>query len=193
MLPGLIILLLVAWTAPQIVPPAPTTERAAATAATDEEIAHRTDNADEPKAPVPAMRFTTVSLVLVSDTPVAAWQVTVRRNADADADSDADAVAGGAPRRSSTIVGLEGGHAPPWTAPPRHDPAALSQDVLILGAWHLGTRDALIAGRAHVATLHLQVPVGIAVPFTAQLDAAADADGQPIHPEVMLIPGVPAR
>lgn len=162
LIPAILLLIVVAWSAPRVAP-SPTESASAASTA----------------APV-ATRFTTVTVILDADVPVAAWQVTLRRRDDPGA-------------AASVVVGLGGAGAGPWTDPPRHDPAAFARDELILGAWHAGPAALLAAGRVPVAVVHLQVPDDVTMPFAARLDAAADADGRPIRPDVLLMPGALVR
>jgi hypothetical protein len=106
---------------------------------------------------LPLSRFRAVDVIIDSEQPVAAYQVeiTVRTG-------------------ESAIVGVEGGVAP-FDEPPYYDPAALSQDRIILASFD--TRATIPAGRHRVATLHVR-EVGAEAEYDIQLVVSADLDGQ---------------
>jgi len=74
------------------------------------------------------------------------------------------------------IAGVEGGEHPAFKEPPYYDPAALSNDRIIIAAFNIG-KD-LPAGRTRVARLHVQVS---GVPeYAIKLVVTASADGKEI-------------
>lgn len=129
-----------------------------------------------------AIRFATVRVVIDTETPLAAWQVTLEPIRDGTHTTDIPAV---------RIVGVEGGTTAPWDVPPHFDPAAVRGDRLIIGDFSLRPAADLAAGRVHVATVHLELrgEGDAAAAFTPLLDAAASADGRDVVATVVLDSG----
>ena len=76
------------------------------------------------------------------------------------------------------LVGIEGGDAAPFAQPPYYDPAALSQNRVIVAAFNTGKDLPHASFRA--ARLHVQVSGSRPVKWEAKLIVAADSDGQKI-------------
>ena len=116
--------------------------------------------------------FTTVDLYVVSDTPVAAWQVELTER-----------------RGVMQIVGIERGDDATFRDPPFYDRVALERDAtdrLVLASFSLSDTQQLARGRVRIARVHVRA-TGAAVPdFSARLVAAGTADGQPIAAQVSL-------
>ena len=85
------------------------------------------------------------------------------------------------------IVGLEGGQHPAFTAPPYYDPAALTNDRVIVAAF--STADDLPTGRTRVARVHVMV-TGDQPQYLATLAIAATAGGRPITVDLQIEQGV---
>lgn len=80
------------------------------------------------------------------------------------------------------IVGVEGGQHKAFKEAPYYDPAALTNDRIIIAAFNTG-RD-LPTDRTRIATIHLQI-IGDAEPqYELKLIVAADADGKEIPAEI---------
>ncbi|MDX2166940.1 MAG: hypothetical protein SF182_07755 [Deltaproteobacteria bacterium] len=101
------------------------------------------------------------------DVPLAAYQLEISAGGDA------------------VIVGVEGGATPPFTDPPRYDPAALQGGRIILATF--STAADLPRGRTRVATLHVREAGDRAPQYHATVVAAAGADGRPIPATVNLV------
>ncbi len=117
--------------------------------------------------------FRTVDLWLTtSDAALVAYQVELRYD-----------------RSRMKIVGLEGGAAAPFDAPPHYDPAGLTGGRLVLAAL-TADDDAAPRGRVRVARLHLFVEDGDdAPPIETVLVTAARPGGERIAPKVELTEG----
>jgi len=77
-----------------------------------------------------------------------------------------------------TIVGVEGSEDPAFRDAPYYDPAALTQDRIIIAAYSMDV--SLPTGRVRIATLHLQVTGDVEPEFEMELTVSADAEGEPI-------------
>lgn len=73
------------------------------------------------------------------------------------------------------IVGIEGGEHAAFSEPPYYDPAALSNNRVIIAAFHTG-KD-LPAGPTRVARIHVRVAGPVAPEFSTDLQVAAGAEG----------------
>ncbi|MDB5294751.1 MAG: hypothetical protein JWO31_734 [Phycisphaerales bacterium] len=106
------------------------------------------------------IRFAAVDVFVdPGDRPLAAYQFTLR------------AVGG-----TALLVGLEGGDAPAFAAPPYYDPAALVGEQVVVAA--LSTADDLPRGRTRVARLHVQVTGPTDPRYEVALHVAAGPDGR---------------
>jgi hypothetical protein len=76
------------------------------------------------------------------------------------------------------LVGIEGGDAAAFAQPPYYDPAALSQNRVIVAAFNTGKDLPHASFRA--ARLHVQITGKESPKWEAKLIVAADADGQKI-------------
>jgi hypothetical protein len=85
------------------------------------------------------------------------------------------------------IVGVEGGEHPAFKEPPYYDPAALSNDRIIIAAFNTG-KD-LPKGRTRVATIHLQLTGETEPEYVLELDVAASASGNRIAANISLAEG----
>lgn len=116
--------------------------------------------------------FTTVDLFVVSDTPVAAWQVELTER-----------------RGTMQIVGIERGDDSSFRDPPFYDRVALERgatDRIVLASFTLNAADQLQRGRVRIARLHVR-SIGAAQPdYEARLVAAGTADGRPIDAQLNL-------
>jgi len=80
------------------------------------------------------------------------------------------------------IVGVEGGQHKAFKEAPYYDPAALTNDRVIIAAFNT-SRD-LPKGRTRIATIHLQI-IGDAEPdYELKLTVAADADAKEIPAKI---------
>jgi hypothetical protein len=119
-----------------------------------------------------AGRFTTVDLFVVSETPVAAWQVELAE-------------------RSGTmqIVGIERGDDATFRDPPYYDRIVLERaatDRIVLASFSLSGADQLPRGRVRIARLHVRT-IGATQPdYEARLVAAGTADGRSIDAQLSL-------
>lgn len=87
------------------------------------------------------------------------------------------------------IVGIEGGEHPAFKEPPYYDPAALSNDRIIIAAFNTGQD--LPSGKTRVARVHLQI-IGEREPqLVIRPEIAASAEGQEIPATVTLEKGGP--
>ena len=116
--------------------------------------------------------FTTVDLYVVSDTPVAAWQVELTER-----------------RGEMQIVGIERGDDSTFRDPPFYDRAALERDAtdrIVLASFSLSDAQQLKGGRVRIARVHVRA-TGAAIPdFEVRLVAAGTADGQPLAAQLSL-------
>jgi len=116
--------------------------------------------------------FTTVDLYVVSDTPVAAWQVELTER-----------------RGAMQIVGIERGDDATFRDPPFYDRVALERDAtdrIVLASFSLSDAQQLTRGRVRIARVHVRA-TGAAVPdFEARLVAAGTADGRPVAAQLSL-------
>jgi hypothetical protein len=112
--------------------------------------------------PTPTIRFTYLDVYIDSkDQPLAAYQFELA-----------------AERGDVKIVGIEGGEHAAFKAPPYYDPAAMSQDHVILAAFNTG-KD-LPTGKTRVARVHVQVAGEAKPEYVIKLEVAASSEGQPI-------------
>jgi hypothetical protein len=85
------------------------------------------------------------------------------------------------------IVGIEGGEHPAFKEPPYYDPAALSNDRIIIAAFNTGQN--LPSGKTRVARVHLQI-IGEREPqLLIRIEVTASAQGQEIPAAVTLEKG----
>jgi hypothetical protein len=80
------------------------------------------------------------------------------------------------------IVGVEGGEHAAFQEPPYYDPAALTNNRIIIAAFNTGTE--LPTGETRVTTIHLQVIGDIEPEYQLDLTVAADTDGSEIPAEI---------
>jgi len=119
-----------------------------------------------------AGRFTTVDVFVVSDTPVAAWQVEL-------------AESGGAMQ----IVGIERGDDATFRDPPFYDRVVLeraSTDRIVLASFSLSGAAQLPRGRVRIVRLHVRTTGAAQPDYEARLIAAGTADGEPIAAQLSL-------
>ncbi len=88
---------------------------------------------------------------------------------------------------SIKIVGVEGGEHTAFKEAPYYDPAALTQNRIIIAAFNTGSD--LPQGRTHIATLHLQITGAAEPEYQLKLIVAGDADGQDLPAEITLETG----
>jgi hypothetical protein len=116
--------------------------------------------------------FTTVDVFVVSDTPVAAWQVELTER-----------------RGTMQIVGIESGDDSSFRDPPFYDRVATMRgatDRIVLASFSLSEAEQLQRGRVRIARLHVRT-VGAAQPdYEARLVAAGTSDGRPIDAQLNL-------
>ena len=114
----------------------------------------------------PKVRFAPVHIYLDSgNKPLAAYQFELK------------AAAG-----QIKIVGVEGGQHKAFEEAPYYDPAALTNDRIIIAAFDTGSE--LPKGRTRIATIHLQI-IGDAEPdYELKLTVAADADANEIPAKI---------
>lgn len=114
----------------------------------------------------PAVRFAPLHVFLDSgDQALAAFQFELKTSAG-----------------QIKIVGVEGGEHPAFGKPPYYDPAALTQDRIIIAAFDTG--DDLPTGRTRIATIHLQIIGDIEPDYALDLTVAASVDGEQIPAEI---------
>ena len=116
--------------------------------------------------------FTTVDVFVVSDTPVAAWQVelTARRGA-------------------MQIVGIERGDDSTFRDPPFYDRVALERsttDRIVLASFSLSDAAQLPRGKVRVARVHVRATGSAQPDYEARLVAVGTADGRPIDAQLSL-------
>ena len=114
----------------------------------------------------PSVRFAPLHIYLDSgNQPLAAFQF------------ELEATAG-----QIKIVGVEGGRHAAFKEAPYYDPAALTNDRIIIAAFNTGQD--LPTGRTRITTIHLQI-IGDAEPeYELKLTIAADAEGREIPAKV---------
>lgn len=128
--------------------------------------AARTDAAQD----TPALRFETRDLVVdPRGAPLAAWQVRLV-----------------APSGNVRVVGVEGGTAPAFQAPPHYDPRALAGGELVLAAYD--TTGGGPTTPTTVARIHLAVSGDTAPAFQLVLDVAASPAGPILGATSALVP-----
>ena len=114
--------------------------------------------------------FATVDLFVVSDTPVAAWQVEISER-----------------RGAMQIVGIERGDDSTFRDPPFYDRATVERgatDRVVLASFSLSDAAQLPRGRVRIARVHVRA-IGAAQPdYEARLVAAGTADGQPLDAQL---------
>jgi hypothetical protein len=117
-----------------------------------------------------ASYFTTVDLFVVSDTPVAAWQVELTER-----------------RGAMQIVGIERGDDSTFRDPPYYDRVAMmrsSTDRIVLASFSLSDAAQLQSGRVRIARVHVRMMGATAADYEARLVAAGSADGRPIDAQL---------
>ncbi len=80
------------------------------------------------------------------------------------------------------IVGVEGGEHAAFKQPPYYDPAALSNDRIIVAAFNTG--DDLPTGHSRITTIHLQIIGDIQPEYEFNLIVEANADGENIPAKI---------
>ena len=116
--------------------------------------------------------FTTVDLYVVSDAPVAAWQVELTER-----------------RGAMQIVGIERGDDSTFRDPPFYDRVALERDAtdrIVLASFSLSDSQQLARGRVRIARVHVRAAGAVVPDFEARLLAAGTADGRPIAAQLSL-------
>lgn len=119
-----------------------------------------------------AGRFTTVDVFVVSDTPVAAWQVELTER-----------------RGVMQIVGIERGDDATFRDPPFYDRVALERggtDRIVLASYSLSAAEQLPRGRVRVARVHVRATAEAEPYYEARLVAAGAVDGRPIDAQLNL-------
>jgi hypothetical protein len=117
-----------------------------------------------------ASYFTTVDLFVVSDTPVAAWQVELTER-----------------RGAMQIVGIERGDDSTFRDPPFYDRVALERsatDRIVLASFSLSDAAQLPRGRVRIARVHVRMTGEGAPDYEARLVAAGTAEGRPIDAQL---------
>ena len=116
--------------------------------------------------------FTTVDLYVVTDTPVAAWQVELTEQ-----------------RGAMQIVGIERGDDSTFRDPPFYDRVALERgatDRIVLASFSLSEASELPRGRVRIARVHVRTSAEGEPEYGARLVAAGAADGRPIEAQLNL-------
>ena len=116
--------------------------------------------------------FTTVDVFVVSDTPVAAWQVELTER-----------------RGTMQIVGIESGDDPSFRDPPFYDRVATMRgatDRIVLASFSLSEAEQLQRGRVRIARLHVRTSGAAQPDYEARLVAAGTSDGRPIDAQLNL-------
>ena len=114
--------------------------------------------------------FTTVDLFVVSDIPVAAWQVELTER-----------------RGAMQIVGIERGDDSTFRDPPFYDRVAVEQgttDRVVLASFSLSEAAQLPRGRVRVARVHVRATVSAEPDYEARLVAAGTVDGRPLDAQL---------
>lgn len=134
--------------------------------------------APAPSRAAPTVRFEALDVFIDAGArPLAAWQLEVT---------------GAVPAGEVKIVGIEGGAHKAFEQPPYYDPAAMTQNRVILAALSAGQPADLPTGRVRVARVHIQIVGTRAAPeYSVRLIAAADVDAAPITVPVSIEPFVP--
>jgi hypothetical protein len=149
---------------------------------------------DQPATPgappaAPSARFTSVDIYVDSgDSPLAAYQVEFKGQL-------ADGLNG-----AVQLVGIEGigggggAKGMAYTEPPGYDPAALSQNRVVIADFSTAAADKLPHGKTRVARLHLRIEAPPALAdanptYTATLIAAGAPDGTHIQATASVIEG----
>ena len=122
-------------------------------------------------APVTAPRFEAIPLLMTSDTPLAAYQLTFHASAG-----------------DVRIVGLEGGAVHPFTNPPYADPAAIQNDRVVIGDYSLAAETALPSGTFRIATIHVEIRGMTPPTYHVALTAAAARDGRTLEATATIAP-----
>lgn len=113
----------------------------------------------------PPVRFAFVDVFVTSAEPLAAYQVDLCDSA-----------------HTATIVGIEGGEHPAFSAPPFYDPAAMTSDRVILAAFT--TQAGLPTGRTRVARVHIQITGTTPPNYVATLTTAGTIGAKKISATV---------
>jgi len=119
-----------------------------------------------------ASYFTTVDVFVVSDTPVAAWQVELTER-----------------RGAMQIVGIERGDDSTFRDPPFYDRATLERGAterIVLASFSLSDAAQLHRGKVRVARVHVRMTGTPNPDYEARLVAAGTADGRPIDAQLSL-------
>ncbi|KPK37681.1 MAG: hypothetical protein AMJ65_14060 [Phycisphaerae bacterium SG8_4] len=117
-------------------------------------------------SPQPRVRFAPVHIYLDSgDRSLAAYQF------------ELSATAG-----QIEIVGVEAGEHKAFAEPPYYDPAALTQDRIIIAAFNTGQN--LPKGRTRIVTIHLLIKGDVEPQYKLKLAVAGDADGKEIPAKI---------
>jgi hypothetical protein len=117
-----------------------------------------------------AGRFTTVDVFVVSDMPVAAWQVELTER-----------------RGAMQIVGIERGDDATFRDPPFYDRVVLERavtDRVVLASFSISDAAELPRGRVRVARVHVRTTGAAEPDYEARLVAAGTADGRPIDAQL---------
>ena len=116
--------------------------------------------------------FTTVDLFVVSDTPVAAWQVELIER-----------------RGAMQVVGIERGDDATFRDPPFYDRIAVERgatDRVVLASFSLSDAAQLPRGRVRIARVHVRAASGTLPDYEARLVAAGTADGRPLDAQLAI-------
>jgi hypothetical protein len=117
-------------------------------------------------------RFATVDVFVVSDAPLAAWQVELTERAGA-----------------MQVVGIERGDDASFRDPPFYDRVVLERavtDRVVLASFSTIAADALPRGRVRVARVHVRTTGAAEPEYEARLVAAGTADGRPVDAQLRL-------
>jgi hypothetical protein len=116
--------------------------------------------------------FTTVDLFVVSETPVAAWQVELTER-----------------RGAMQVVGIERGEDSTFRDPPFYDRVAVESgatDRVVLASFSLSDAAQLPRGRVRIARVHVRAVGGTLPDYEARLVAAGTADGRPLDAQLTI-------
>lgn len=119
-----------------------------------------------------ASYFTSVDLFVVSDAPVAAWQVELTER-----------------RGAMQIVGIERGDDATFRDPPFYDRVAMTRaatDRIVLASFSLSDAAQLQSGRVRIARVHVRMTGTQEPDYEARLVAAGTADGRPIDAQLRI-------
>ena len=117
-----------------------------------------------------AGRFAAVDVFVMSDTPVAAWQVELTERSGA-----------------MQLVGIERGDDATFRDPPFYDRVVLERaatDRIVLASFSLSDAERLPRGRVRIARVHVRTTGAAEPDYDLRLVAAGAADGQPIAAEL---------